>query len=588
MSSSLILLPTYNERENLLELMPRLFAVEDDLEVLVIDDASPDGTGEIAESLRSNYKRLSVLHRKEKEGLGRAYVFGFREALRRGYARVVTMDADLSHAPEDVPRLLCALDTADVAVGSRHVPGGGVEGWPIPRRILSRAGNIYARVLLGIVARDTTSGFRAYRAESLRAIDLESIRSRGFVFQVEILRHILDLPGTKVQEVPILFRNRTRGASKLSGKIITEALWEVAALTTRSRRFLLKHYSPPFSRERFEPLVSVVVPIRPETGEPACVKSLGALSYPIEKLEAVIVRGTTPSRQRNEAVKATSGDYILFLDDDCQVPTDIVDTYMSVFERNPTVGAVGGPAEFLAGSYFQDLASLVLGEPWVLGKSASRYRSWGRPRFSDERELILCNLCVRRAAFEAAGGFDERLYPNEENEFLERFRLSGWRLVHQPDALVKRPQSESILEFLLKIVGYGSGRTAQLHCLPSRVSLVRLSWVTLALAGFLTGLAGIVKGDLFLSSPIIFYAAYIVLLGIRFSFRGGVKKAVLAVLLSALVHGSYALGIIRGFFLRNRSKAEGEVTLERLDLSIEAPPGNCCQGVTTFSSKGRM
>src|SRR6266540_3112069 len=152
--NSLVLLPTFNERQNLPQVVGRLAALEDAPEVLVIDDASPDGTGDLAEILRSRFPSLSVLHRRIKDGLGRAYVDGFREALKRGYQKIVTMDADLSHAPEDVPRLLAALDQAEVVVGSRHIEGGGVEEWPLSRRLLSRGGSLYARTLLRLPLSD--------------------------------------------------------------------------------------------------------------------------------------------------------------------------------------------------------------------------------------------------------------------------------------------------------------------------------------------------------------------------------------------------------------------------------------------------
>ena len=235
MHESVILLPTYNERENLPRVVPRLSALASLSDVLVIDDGSPDGTGDLADLLASEYPRLSVLHRKRKEGLGKAYIHGFRVALARGYRRLVTMDADLSHLPEDVPLLLDALDGADVAVGSRHLPGRGVKDWPRSRRTLSRLGSLYARVLLRLPLSDATSGFRAYRAETLARLDFASLRAEGYVFQIEILRRILDLPGTRAVEVPIVFRDRDRGISKLSGMIILEALWEVLRLSVRRR-----------------------------------------------------------------------------------------------------------------------------------------------------------------------------------------------------------------------------------------------------------------------------------------------------------------------------------------------------------------
>ena len=235
MDGSLVLVPTYNEIESLPRLIPRLAALRD-VDVLVIDDGSPDGTGTLADELSSSYERLSVLHRTKKEGLGRAYSHGLSEALRRGYDRVVTMDADLSHKPEDVPKLLEALCGADVAVGSRNVKGGGVERWPLSRRLLSRCGSAYARHLLGIPLWDLTSGFRAYRAEALRRVDLGILRADGFVFQIEILKRILDLSGTSAVEVPIVFKNRSHGRSKLTARIIAEAAFEVLSLSAQSGR----------------------------------------------------------------------------------------------------------------------------------------------------------------------------------------------------------------------------------------------------------------------------------------------------------------------------------------------------------------
>src|SRR6266540_2719504 len=369
MSNSLVLLPTYNERENLSRVLPRLAALNEAVDVLVIDDASPDGTGTCAEELRKTYPWLLVLHRRAKEGLGRAYVHGFRVAIQEGYRRIVTMDADLSHAPEDVPRLLGALEEADVAIGSRHAPGGGVEEWPFQRRLLSRAGSLYARTLLHLPVSDVTGGFRAYRTETLRELDLEEIHATGFIFQAEILRYILDLPGARAVEVPIVFRNRARGSSKLSQAIVYEAAWGVAKLAFRKKKVPERRYEPLSGEGTFEPRVTVVVPA-PDGVKPEAIKHLEFLRYPGEKLEVVVARGHSPARQRNHAVEATSGEFILFLDEDSRPSPEVLRAYLSVFERDPTVAAVGGPAESLQGNALQDLAALILGEPWVVGKTA--------------------------------------------------------------------------------------------------------------------------------------------------------------------------------------------------------------------------
>jgi dolichol-phosphate mannosyltransferase len=298
MSGSLVLLPTYNERENLPRVLRRLLALRD-VDVLVIDDASPDGTGELAEAMRRRYDCLSVLHRIEKDGLGRAYVSGMKEALRRGYSRIVTMDADLSHSPEDVPRLLQALESADVALGSRHVPGGGVRNWPLSRQLLSQAGSLYARILLRLPLRDVTSGFRAYRAEALSAIDLEALRAKGFSFQIEILRRLLDLPGARAQELPIEFRDRAAGVSKLSGGIIAEALLEVLRLSFAEPALVFKE----IRSESELPRVTIVVPTREAEAEPEALDALERLDYPRERFEVLVVRGNAPAAERNLAAR---------------------------------------------------------------------------------------------------------------------------------------------------------------------------------------------------------------------------------------------------------------------------------------------
>ena len=229
---TLVVVPTYNERENLTRLVPQVLAVDATLDVLVVDDGSPDGTGELADALARADRRVRVLHRQGKQGLGTAYVAGFADALARGYERVVEMDADFSHRPVDLPRLLQATATADaaqVAIGSRLVPGGRVIGWSAIRHAISKGGSLVARVLLGLAVRDCTSGFKCFRREALELLDLAHLRSNGFAFQVEV-NEACARAGLRVVEVPITFPDRVCGASKMSWPIVTEALWVILAL----------------------------------------------------------------------------------------------------------------------------------------------------------------------------------------------------------------------------------------------------------------------------------------------------------------------------------------------------------------------
>jgi dolichol-phosphate mannosyltransferase len=235
LGSSLVIVPTYNERESIGEVVRRLMAaVGDDVHLLVIDDGSPDGTAELVKELAEGSNRIHLIEREGKAGLGTAYVRGFRWAIERGYAAVVEMDADLSHDPADVPRLLQRAKDTDLVVGSRYVPGGRVRNWGAMRRILSRAGNIYARAWLGYDVRDSTSGFRAYRTSALEALDLGSLRSEGYSFQIEMTRRI-HREGRSIVEVPITFIERERGRSKMSRRIVLEAMLRVTGWGMRDR-----------------------------------------------------------------------------------------------------------------------------------------------------------------------------------------------------------------------------------------------------------------------------------------------------------------------------------------------------------------
>jgi len=228
---AVVCLPTFNECENL-ERMLRALA-DKDVQVLVIDDSSPDGTGELADRLAGELDFVSVLHRERKEGLGPAYLAGFRRALADGADLVLEMDADFSHDPADVPRLIEAARDADLVLGSRYVEGGSIPNWGRVRRFISSGGSWYARVLLSVDVRDLTCGFRCYRREVLETIDLDAITSRGYAFQIEGTYRTLRA-GFRVTEIPITFVDREQGGSKMSRSIVLEAIWKVPILRLRA------------------------------------------------------------------------------------------------------------------------------------------------------------------------------------------------------------------------------------------------------------------------------------------------------------------------------------------------------------------
>jgi dolichol-phosphate mannosyltransferase len=230
-----VVLPTFNEAENLERVVRSVLASAPDLHVLVVDDNSPDGTGALADGLAAQEARVEVLHRPVKQGLGHAYVAGFSRALERGAGYVLEMDADLSHDPADLPRLLAAArEGADVVLGSRYVPGGAIRNWGSLRRLVSRGGCLYASFVLRLPVRDLTGGFKCFRADALRAIDYATVRSEGYAFQVE-LTYRAALAGLKVVELPITFTERVAGESKMSARIALEAAWLVPSLRWRAR-----------------------------------------------------------------------------------------------------------------------------------------------------------------------------------------------------------------------------------------------------------------------------------------------------------------------------------------------------------------
>jgi dolichol-phosphate mannosyltransferase len=228
-----MVVPTYNERENLEAVIAAvrdaLAQAAPDHRVLVVDDESPDGTGELADRIAAGDARVEVLHRSGERGLGRAYVAGFRHALASGAGLVIEMDADLSHEPRYLPRLIEAAADADLVLGSRYVPGGGVENWGPLRRLVSRGGCWYARVVLGLEVRDLTGGFKCFRRSVLETIDLEAVRSQGYGFQIELTYRAIQA-GFRVREIPITFSERRAGQSKMSRRIVLEAIWLVPRL----------------------------------------------------------------------------------------------------------------------------------------------------------------------------------------------------------------------------------------------------------------------------------------------------------------------------------------------------------------------
>jgi len=276
-----VIVPTYNERENLEPVAARVRTAVPDADLLIVDDNSPDGTGELADKLAAADARIHVLHRPGKSGLGAAYVAGFGWALDRGYDAMVEMDADGSHQPEDLPRLLAGLDRADLVVGTRWMPGGKIVNWPKSREILSRGANIYTRVMLGIAVRDATGGFRAYRAGTLRAIALDEVDSQGYCFQIDLTLRTIQA-GLTVAEIPITFVERARGHSKMSNAIVREAFWRVAVWGVSRRTAGLR------------------ARIRPGKGElparPSGAGTLGALALlaPAGLCVAVIAPGPAP------------------------------------------------------------------------------------------------------------------------------------------------------------------------------------------------------------------------------------------------------------------------------------------------------
>ncbi|MBV9313660.1 MAG: polyprenol monophosphomannose synthase [Pseudonocardia sp.] len=235
--SLVVIIPTYNEVDNLVAITTRVRAAMPSADILVVDDASPDGTGWLAERLTAQDSRVHVLHRQGKAGLGAAYLAGFDWVLARGYDVVVQMDADGSHPPESLPGMVAGLSSADLVIGSRYVPGGSVVNWPKHRELLSRGGNLYSRIALGVQIHDITAGYRVFRRDVLENLTLDEVSSQGYCFQIDMVMRVLRA-GFRAAEFPITFTEREHGTSKMSGAIVREALWRVTrwGLSGRFRR----------------------------------------------------------------------------------------------------------------------------------------------------------------------------------------------------------------------------------------------------------------------------------------------------------------------------------------------------------------
>ena len=245
----LVLVPTYNERENLPMIVGRIRAALPDADVLVLDDNSPDGTGELADGLAADDSQIRVLHRQGKEGLGAAYLAGFAWGMEHGYHSMVEIDADGSHQPEDLPRLIAALEHADLVIGSRWIKGGAIENWPAIRKVISIGGNVYTKAMLGMSVNDATAGFRAYRASALAQLNLAGVQSQGYCFQIDLTRRAVRA-GLRVVEVPITFIERTVGESKMDKSIVREALSNVTLWGVKHRAGQVKQVGAKLSGRR--------------------------------------------------------------------------------------------------------------------------------------------------------------------------------------------------------------------------------------------------------------------------------------------------------------------------------------------------
>jgi GT2 family glycosyltransferase len=307
--------------------------------------------------------------------------------------------------------------------------------------------------------------------------------------------------------------------------------------------------------------MSVIIPLRPGAPRPRSLEALESSAFAWERFEVFLAWGECPSRQRNLSAQKASGDLLLFLDDDSVPAADLIDTYREIFRKDPRLAAVGGPAVYRASNFRERLSAAALSEPLVTGKSAARYAARGPSRASDERELILSNLAVRRAAFEAAGGFDESLYPNEENLLLERLRDRGGKIRYEPSAIATRPAPRAGVELLGKVYRYCRGRAAQARRCFSQASAVRVVAAFLAYLTLFTMVAALPWTSLPLVALSAFLIPHYSALLIRISRREGFWLGICAPLAASGIHLAYAAGILAGFLFKLETK-EGEITIE--------------------------
>ena len=469
-----VVIPTFNERDNLKELVPRVLQLGRDFRVLIVDDNSPDGTGEAADSLAWEFPSyVKVIHRERRTGLGTAYMAGLRRALDDGADYVVTMDADLAHDPAMLPRFWDALQTFDAVVGSRYKFGISVVEWPIRRVLLSYLANVYVSTVSGLLLADCTSRYVGYRRDALQSVDLDRIRSGEYAFIFE-LKLYLQRAGCRICEIPIVYYGRRRGQTKMSSKAVVEAAirpWQLVVAGPRGHTLPLHH--PPLGEivhlrdGAVMPSVTVIVPVQPGNWPTEVIASIRQQTYPLDRIQVIVVEGNQPSVQRNRAAAQATGEVFYFLDDDSVLPEGALIRALTWF-NDPDVAVVGGPV-LTSGrdTLLQQCFGAALGSLFGSFSSRNRFASRGFPRVSGEQEMISANMAVRAWIFHREGGFDERLYPNEECEFLNRLRAKGYRVVHDPALRAYRHQRENLRQFARQVFRYGRGRMEHFWVNPS-------------------------------------------------------------------------------------------------------------------------
>jgi GT2 family glycosyltransferase len=473
-----VVLPTYNEVENLTTLVRAVLERAPDVHILVVDDASPDGTGELAEELKAEHPgRVDVVHRRSKQGLGTAYVLAFRMALERGYERVVTMDADLSHAPEHLPAILRAAGNADLVIGSRYIPGGRTVGWGLDRKVLSLGANVFARRALGFRVRDCTSGYRCYHRRFLEAIDLDEIVADGYSFQIEMVWRCLRA-GLSAREVPIVFVERAHGTSKISSDEVGKALFTVLNIRSSERELrsgAVERPSPrPLRRARPQagesPVELSIIIVNYDTVDylRQCLESIERFP-PGCRYEVLVVDNDSPdgsadlvrerfpearllllrenvgfARANNLALRQARGRHLLLLNSDTQVLEGSLDGLLEAMASNPHVGAVGckqldGNQQLqLTWGRFPTFLHEIVRKAlhWRMRIDGSQVREYLDRKYNAPSTVDWVSgscLLVRREAMEEAGALDENIFMYfEDIDWCRRIQLHGWGILYEP------------------------------------------------------------------------------------------------------------------------------------------------------------